>query len=700
MESFFELSVEIRKKFENYEEDQRVKETEEKLKSIFQHYVAPEMKKQKTSLEADAEEPDSGIDASTLTAATSSTASSRPSRSTKTLANKNLKQPKLGTKLRAEVKLEPISETSYKSTNSKVSDKKENDLNSINVKREKLSMVTRGSSNSSRPSDVLEIPNEVNVITISDDDGDNEKMPPPTMYPPKKLPSKKTRKNQEDTASFTTNSSEDSSTQSSETLLAKKTTTKKGKKPKKPVMPIVMVKEEKVEEQINVANDEIRQKRSTKSKDTAEEVTPENGSKNATFESVYEDASDKFASQTSNGLAPCATYVVPSNVLAKNHQDGHSNVQKSNNVVKSKPSYSSIITEDDSDEELPIPKSKKNPKELFNPCIQSPMKAKVAAFEKQALEYSSPAPPTRQTRTKTRQLAKQNGESTSKLPKPTTPSVEIKYPLKEHTPHTLSQLPKGHHPSISSSKVATPVSKVGILNRAPSANSMKVRSRDNSVDDMARAKEAILEKKRKGEERIKRAQMQREAQEKEKLEKVEKLLKAKQEKEAAREALKQKKHQEDLQKQLRALELKREKERKQKAELAEAARIERDQALNKKIAEEKAYLENLKQKREEPKSLLTFDMLQTDDSTDDEEDHSQNRKRRPDPPAWSIRANAKTNIMIQSGLSANTIDMLFSCKPTTPDLAAIFPDIDAKHLKRNSSAMWNTPPRYSQLPKY
>lgn len=40
--------------------------------------------------------------------------------------------------------------------------------------------------------------------------------------------------------------------------------------------------------------------------------------------------------------------------------------------------------------------------------------------------------------------------------------------------------------------------------------------------------QAILEKKRKGEERSKRAQMQREAQEKEKMEKIEKVMKAKQ----------------------------------------------------------------------------------------------------------------------------------------------------------------------------
>lgn len=86
------------------------------------------------------------------------------------------------------------------------------------------------------------------------------------------------------------------------------------------------------------------------------------------------------------------------------------------------------------------------------------------------------------------------------------------------------------------------------------------------------------------------------------------------------------------------MELKREKERKLKAELAEAAKQERDQILSKKIADERALLESMKQsKKEEPKSLYTFDLLQTDDSTDDEETVSKNRGNRPEPPAWSLR---------------------------------------------------------------
>lgn len=119
------------------------------------------------------------------------------------------------------------------------------------------------------------------------------------------------------------------------------------------------------------------------------------------------------------------------------------------------------------------------------------MRAKVAAFERQAQEFSSPAAPIRQTRTKTRQLAKQNSQSstgsaisTSKLPKPTTPSVEIRYPVKEHTPLGQSVMPLKVYSSQNALRTQMPsASKFGGI------QPLKIRSRDNSVEDLARAKE-------------------------------------------------------------------------------------------------------------------------------------------------------------------------------------------------------------------
>lgn len=132
------------------------------------------------------------------------------------------------------------------------------------------------------------------------------------------------------------------------------------------------------------------------------------------------------------------------------------------------------------------------------------MKAKVAAFERQAQEFSSPSPPIRQTRTKTRQLAKQNSESstgsirstsstssTSKLPKPTTPSVELRYPIKAHTPLGQSILSLKSHSTqnLLRNEIASSSSRLASLNKPTSAQPLKIRSRDNSVEDMARTKE-------------------------------------------------------------------------------------------------------------------------------------------------------------------------------------------------------------------
>ncbi len=306
------------------------------------------------------------------------------------------KLPKLGTKLRQDIKLEPITETSSISTNSKQSDAKENDLNSINVKREKISVGVRSQINNSDDPDssILLIPNEVNIITLSDDDedeiNDDNKMPPPTMPAPKKQPAKKTRNTQKSVTE--SSASETNSTQSSEASTTKlePKKTKKAKKPKKPVLPMVEIKKEKVADDTDLPNDETAGPEKNAKKKSSEKVNGDTGSKNATLESVYEDASDKipsvshfvncnivheinkffsllilFGHQQTSGLAVSATYVLQKNSVKENgHSEPVSNVNK---VGKTKASFSSIITEDDSDDDTPLQvlKNTKNHKELF-----------------------------------------------------------------------------------------------------------------------------------------------------------------------------------------------------------------------------------------------------------------------------------------------------------------------------------------------
>lgn len=207
----------------------------------------------------------------------------------------------MGTKLRQEatIKLEPISETSSISGISKASDSKENDCNSINIKREKISIGVRSQHNSSDDYDssILVIPNQVNIITLSDedDDADNNRMPPPTKPPPKKLQVRtKTRTKNVNTSESTTNDTNIS--QSSEASLTQVEPKKprKGKKSKKPVLPMVEIKKEKAADDCEDAK--FGNQKTVAEKSGEKTFRDTSISKNATMESVYEDASDKISS--------------------------------------------------------------------------------------------------------------------------------------------------------------------------------------------------------------------------------------------------------------------------------------------------------------------------------------------------------------------------------------------------------------------
>lgn len=123
------------------------------------------------------------------------------------------------------------------------------------------------------------------------------------------------------------------------------------------------------------------------------------------------------------------------------------------------------------------------------------------------------------------------------------------------------------------------------------------------------------------------------------------------------------------------------------------------------LAEQKALQEKLKAnklaaERDQQKlrtNTYNFDMLESGDSTDEEGKES---RKRPPPPAWSLSRYRLPYIMAQSRIDSKAVDDFFSIKPLHVDLREIFPRIDDKYLRRNSSAVWNTPPRYSTMPKY
>lgn len=396
-------------------------------------------------------------------------------------------------------------------------------------------------------------------------------------------------------------------------------------------------------------------------------------------------------------------------------------------VLKSqkKDSISSLISEDLSDEEFvePSPEivkkpKKKNKNEVFNPFEQSPVKKKVEAFEKHVFNAESPVPQ-RVTRTKTKAKAEKENiaveAETTKIPKYGTPTHQSYV-----APAFLSQ---NNKKVISSASKLAHISK-SITKPPTSGRTTPSHSRDASVEDARRGLQILAEeKKKKREEKQKQAQLQRDLKEKEKREQTEKLAKEKedkckrlmQEKDLAREKIaKERKdreieHKRILEEQKRAdearkLEFKMREER-ELAERREREHYEKMKAAQeesaKKLANSKlaqqAKILAISQKKKQQAVINMFDYLESGDSTEEEGKVS---TKKPPPPKWSTGSRKDEALELQNYMSIKIIDNFFSVQPTTPDLSEIFPTIHVKYLKRNSSAVWNTPPRYSQMPKY
>lgn len=134
------------------------------------------------------------------------------------------------------------------------------------------------------------------------------------------------------------------------------------------------------------------------------------------------------------------------------------------------------------------------------------------------------------------------------------------------------------------------------------------------------------------------------------------------------------------------------------------ARKERDnmkilaeqKALHEKLRANQRAADMLKQQRNQIGGY-TFDMLESGDSTDCEDKET---RKRPPPPEWSLKHNRMPLIAEEAKIDSKIIDKFFSVEPREVDLREIFPKIDDKYLRRNSSAIWRTPPRYSTMPKY
>ncbi|XP_055303855.1 uncharacterized protein LOC129569226 [Sitodiplosis mosellana] len=91
-----------------------------------------------------------------------------------------------------------------------------------------------------------------------------------------------------------------------------------------------------------------------------------------------------------------------------------------------------------------------------------------------------------------------------------------------------------------------------------------------------------------------------------------------------------------------------------------------------------------------------FDALQTDDPTDEEIDVELTDTKKP---YWSLYNNRIAIVIDQTKVRTKVIDKLFDSGPETVNSLEIFP-MNTPISRRRSTAVWNTPPRYSMLPKY
>lgn len=196
-------------------------------------------------------------------------------------------------------------------------------------------------------------------------------------------------------------------------------------------------------------------------------------------------------------------------------------------------------------------------RQTHSPCIQSPMKKKVEAFERHALqEVAQQSPvPVRSTRTKTRaqdpsieedvESAVQKAQR-SLIKAPSTPNLAWKSGLPApSTPQqrlqqfsaslsTLNGVPGAFHSANAPKRLpstSSATSKLAHMNRPASAKAPSVAQRESSAEDVRRGlKDLADEKRRKREEKLKQVQLQRELREKERAEKYAKQLQEKEEK--------------------------------------------------------------------------------------------------------------------------------------------------------------------------
>lgn len=270
-------------------------------------------------------------------------------------------------------------------------------------------------------------------------------------------------------------------------------------------------------------------------------------------------------------------------------------------------------------------------------------------------------------------------------------------------------------------------------NKRNSIDKLEEIKRKQANDENARRKreEALRlqteEKKRKRQEKELKNRLAREAKEKQELEKRQRAEREKEEKAKLAQQLQEKQREEMEKKRLAQLQRAQEKEEKKKLE--EQLRLQRliEQEEAERLLVEQRRREQEAEKRREAEARaqqqaaldamrLKTQMLQAQaknkqvaanknpgpvnyvlDSEPDDDDSDDENKPKHVIPHWAQPNVRKAQLAMQRYIPDIAIYKFFDTRKCTPDLTELFIGIDRKKLKRTSSAIWKTPPRYSMM---
>ncbi|XP_014478371.1 PREDICTED: trichohyalin isoform X2 [Dinoponera quadriceps] len=252
--------------------------------------------------------------------------------------------------------------------------------------------------------------------------------------------------------------------------------------------------------------------------------------------------------------------------------------------------------------------------------------------------------------------------------------------------------------------------------------------RRHEEDALKKRKEALRlqteEKRRKREEKELKNKLAREAKEKQELEKRLKAEREREEKAKLAQMMQEKQREEMEKKRLAQLQRAQEKEERRKLEeqqrlqrlheQEEAERLLAEQKRREQEAEKRKEMEVRAQQQAEATRLKNMaHAAQTKhkqaankqpgttnyvlDSEPDDDDSDDESRPKHEIPYWAQAHVRKVQLAMQRHIPEEIVYKFFDTRKCTPDLTELFQGIDRSRLKRTSSAIWKTPPRFSTM---